>query len=93
MAKSKLNTEDEEFKENETPIEEHSEDAEKPVPKDRVADEVQVSANSRKVQIHVVESVDCIIQTVPYRLEKDKSYKVPSDVAAILVYAKKAYRV
>lgn len=51
-----------------------------------------VPTPGKKVRIHTTEFVDCIIAGVPYILQKDKDYQVPSDVAAILTNAKQAYR-
>lgn len=59
----------------------------------RIAKEVKTSLGAKNVKIQVVEPVDCIIAGVPYKLNKDKSYEVPSDVAAVLNNAKKAYRI
>lgn len=94
MAKTKFEKmEEEELKG--TPIVEQTEEEEKPaeVKKERTAEEVEVTAGVKKVKIQVVEEVDCLIACVPYKLEKGKVYNVPSDVAAILCNAKKAYRV
>lgn len=56
------------------------------------AKEVVVSMEEKKVRIHAIEDNECIISGVPYVLKKDKDYVVPSDVAAILCYGGKAYR-
>ena len=53
--------------------------------------EVKVTS-SKEVRIHVTEEVDCRISCKPYKLKAGKDYKVPSDVAAILCYGGKAYR-
>ena len=45
------------------------------------------------VKIHAMESIDSIIAGKPYFLAKDRDHSVPSDVAAILVNGKKAYRI
>ena len=91
MAKTKLNIE-EEYTQKENPTEEIKEEtaAEN---KERVAEEVTVTAGAKKVKVQVVEDVNCIVACVPYNLKKDKAYLVPSDVAAILCNAKKAYRI
>lgn len=47
---------------------------------------------TKNVRIKTFEKVDCIIGKFPYKIEKDKEASVPSDVAAILVASKKAYR-
>lgn len=88
MAKSK-NPEDELEQKVET-TENKIEEAD--AAKERAAEEVKVT-EGKKVSIQVVEPVDCIIAGIPYVLQKDKGYKVPTDVAAILVNSKKAYRV
>lgn len=51
-----------------------------------------VSTAKKNVKIRVIEDIDCIIACKPYQYAKDKEVTVPSDVAAILCYAKKAYR-
>lgn len=91
MAKTKVNIEEEDTQ-KENPTEEIKEEtaAEN---KERVAEEVTVTAGAKKVKVQVVEDVNCIVACVPYNLKKDKAYLVPSDVAAILCNAKKAYRI
>lgn len=91
MAKTKINIEEEDTQ-KENPTEEIKEEtaAEN---KERVAEEVTVTAGAKKVKVQVVEDVNCIVACVPYNLKKDKAYLVPSDVAAILCNAKKAYRI
>lgn len=91
MAKTKVDIE-EEVTQKENPTEEIKEEtaAEN---KERVAEEVTVTAGAKKVKVQVVEDVNCIVACVPYNLKKDKAYLVPSDVAAILCNAKKAYRI
>lgn len=54
--------------------------------------EATITTEEKKVRIHVVEPIDCIIAGVPYVFAKDKDVTVPEDVAAILTYSKKAYR-
>lgn len=51
-----------------------------------------VTTGVKMVKIRVVEEVDCLIACKPYKFAKDKEASVPADVAAILCYAKKAYR-
>lgn len=58
----------------------------------RKPQEVKVTAGTKNVRIQIADEVDCIIAGIPYQLKKDKAYQVPSDVAAILCNAKKAYR-
>lgn len=91
MAKTRVNIEEEDTQ-KENPTEEIKEEtaAEN---KERVAEEVTVTAGAKKVKVQVVEDVNCIVACVPYNLKKDKAYLVPSDVAAILCNAKKAYRI
>lgn len=106
MAKVKTNPEDElqeKVKLAETPVEELNEDAagtgvgegddDVKIKASRVAREVKTASGAKNVKIQVVEPVDCIISGIPYKLAKDKSYEVPSDVAAVLNNAKKAYRI
>ena len=91
MAKTKLNIEEEDTQ-KENPTEEIKEET-ATENKERVAEEVSVTAGAKKVKVQVVEDVNCIVACVPYNLKKDKAYLVPSDVAAILCNAKKAYRI
>lgn len=93
MAKTRLNNMEEEGLKLpvENPTEEHKEAAAEN--KERAAEEVTVTTGAKKVKIQVVEEVDCLVACVPYQLSKDKAYLVPSDVAAILCNAKKAYRI
>lgn len=60
---------------------------------DRQQEEVTVTTGAKKVNITLMEDADCIIACNSYKMTKGKTYKVPSDVAAILCYAGKAYRV
>ena len=91
MAKTKVNIEEEDIQKG-NPIggvnEETAADN-----KERVAEEVTVSNGTKKVKVQVVEEVNCIVACVPYNLKKDRAHLVPSDVAAILCNAKKAYRI
>ena len=50
-------------------------------------------AAPKLVKIHAMEAIDSIIAGKPYFLAKDRDHSVPSDVAAILVNGKKAYRI
>lgn len=54
--------------------------------------EVRVTTGVKKVRIHTVEEINSIVAGIPYQFAKDKDVIVPSDVAAILCFAKKAYR-
>ena len=106
MAKVKVVQEDE-LQDNvipdETPVEKNEvkelgddagdNDGEEKVLASRMAIVVKTNTGEKSVKVQVVEAVDCIIAGIPYKLSKDKSYSVPSDVAAILVNAKKAYRI
>lgn len=56
------------------------------------AEVTSVTAATKKVTIHTVEDIDSIIASVPYKFSKDKDVTVPSDVAAILCFSRKAYR-
>lgn len=54
--------------------------------------EATISTGKKYVKIRTTEDIDCIISCKPYKIAKDKEASVPMDVAAILCYAKKAYR-
>lgn len=54
--------------------------------------EATISTGKKNVKIRTAEDIDCIIACKPYKIAKDKEVSVPMDVAAILCYAKKAYR-
>ena len=54
--------------------------------------EVRAASTTKKVRIHTVEEINSIIGCMPYVFPKDKDVLVPSDVAAILCFSKKAYR-
>ena len=84
MAK-KANIAEEDFS-NEIPNEETTVDATPAKPEARVNTEV------KKVRIRAVEDINSLIACVPYTIAKDKEVLVPSDVAAILCFARKAYR-
>lgn len=71
----------------ENPMEEN---AEQPLKDNAV--EAKISNRVKGVKIRISEEVDCIIAGTPYKFAKDKEATVPADVAAILCYAKKAYR-
>lgn len=66
--------------------------AEQHAVKDTETPTAVVSTGTKNVKIRPVEDIDCLIACKPYKLYKDKEVSVPSDVAAILCYAKKAYR-
>lgn len=87
MAKKEKLNEEEVFEEVEMTFAEENETEKAPV-----ADEVVVSATVKKVKIHTLEDVDSIISQIPYKIGKDKDAVVPSDVAAVLCFARKAYR-
>lgn len=87
MAKSqKINTEDEGKLNNPIDAENGNNDGGAP------ADEVEVTTEVKKVKIHATEDIDCIIACQPVKVQKDKETTVASDVAAILCFAGKAYR-
>lgn len=93
MAKTKLNNmEEESLKSNENPMGEREEDV-VVGGRGRAAEEIAVVTGVKKVKIQVIEKVDCLVARVPYQLEKGKVYSVPSDVAAVLCNANKAYRI
>lgn len=56
------------------------------------AAEATISTAKKLVKIRTSEEVDCIISGKTYSFSKGKEAQVPSDVAAILCYANKAYR-
>lgn len=87
MAKSqKINTEDEGKLTNPTDAENGNNEGGTP------AEEVEVTAEVKKVKIRATEDIDCIIACQPVKVKKDKETTVASDVAAILCFAEKAYR-
>ena len=53
----------------------------------------EVSEEVKKVKIHTLEDIDCLIAGNTVSIRKDKDVEVSSDVAAILCYSKKAYRI
>lgn len=53
----------------------------------------EVSEEVKKVKIHTLEDINCLIAGNTISLRKDKDVEVSSDVAAILCYSKKAYRI
>lgn len=53
---------------------------------------VKVAEEKKLVKIRAMEDIDCLIACKPYTIGKDKEVSVPTDVAAILCFAKKAYR-
>lgn len=55
-------------------------------------DIVLTRAVTKNVRIKTFEKVDCIVGKIPYKIDKDREAFVPSDVAAILVTSKKAFR-
>lgn len=52
----------------------------------------EVTDETKKVKIHTLEDIDCLIAGNMISIRKDKDTEVSSDVAAILCYSKKAYR-
>ena len=59
---------------------------------EKAAPAAQVKAAVKKVRIHCIEEVDCIIAGVAYNFPKGKEVDVPADVAAILNNSQRAYR-
>lgn len=87
MAKSqKINTEDEGKLNNPIDAENGNNDGGAP------AEDAEVITEVKKVKIHATEDIDCLIACNPVRIKKDKEAIVSSDVAAILCFAEKAYR-
>lgn len=61
--------------------------------KPRNAPRAEVAENTvKKVKIHTTDPIDCLIANVHYTFPANKDAQVPADVAAILVNAKKAFR-
>ena len=52
-----------------------------------------VTAPIVRVKVHIMEEVDSLVAGTRYSYAKGKEVAVPSDVAAILVNARKAYRI
>lgn len=86
MAKSKINTEDEGKLNNPIDVENGNNDG------GAFAEEAEVTTEVKKVKIRATEEIDCIIACKPVKVKKDKEVTVSSDVAAILCFAGKAYR-
>ncbi len=77
----------------EIPTEEETTPTETPEETPNETPEVEVAeAPVKKVKIHATEDIDCFIAGTPVTISKDKEAEVPSDVAAILCFSKKAYR-
>lgn len=91
MAKTRLNIEEDELRVNPEISTEETTD-EQDTGKNNDAPEATVSTGKKKVKIRAIEDIDCIIACKPYIIEKNKEVAVPVDVAAILCYGKKAYR-
>lgn len=80
---------------SETPNEETNEEqASQDEPKKpRNAPKAEVAENTvKKVKIHTTDPIDCLIANVHYTFPANRDAQVPADVAAILVNAKKAFR-
>ena len=60
---------------------------------DEKAVEVVTTKPIKNVAIHLTEDVESTVAGIRYSGKRDKEISVPSDVAAILVNAKVAYRV
>ena len=54
---------------------------------------IEHQVTAKNVKIHTLEEVDCWIGGVHYQFRKDRDFSVPSDVASVLVNARKVYRV
>lgn len=77
----------------EIPAEEETTPTETPEETPNETPEVEVAeAPVKKVKIHATEDIDCFIAGTPVTIRKDRDAEVPSDVAAILCFSKKAYR-
>lgn len=77
----------------EIPTEEETTPTETPEETPDETPEVEVAeAPVKKVKIHATEDIDCFIAGTPVSIRKDKEAEVSSDVAAILCFSKKAYR-
>ena len=59
---------------------------------EQIAEATVVENKVKAVKIRVYEDTECTIGGNIYSIKKDGEAKVPEDVAAILVTAKKAYR-
>ena len=93
MAKTRVNDEEIEVMASaETSTEETTEAQPSTGKKNDAPTEATVSTGKKNVKIRVVEDIDCLIACKPYQFAKDKEVSVPVDVAAILCYANKAYR-
>ena len=71
-------------KEQQPDVENFEEKDEAPVAK--------VNTTEKKVRIRTSDEIDCFVSNVHYQFKKDKEVLVPSDVASILCFAGKAYR-
>lgn len=87
MAKSQKIITEEEGKLN-NPIDVENANSEE----DSSAKEAEVTVEVKKVKIRATEDIDCLIACQPVKVQKDKETTVASDVAAILCFAGKAYR-
>ena len=54
---------------------------------------IEQQVNVKPVKIHTLEEVDCWVGGNHYQLRKDRDHSVPPDVAAVLVNARKVYRI
>lgn len=54
---------------------------------------IEQQVNVKPVKVHTLEEVDCWIGGNHYQLRKDRDHSVPPDVAAVLVNARKVYRI
>jgi hypothetical protein len=83
-------TPDEEPNEEQAPQEQAPQNEPK---RPRNAPKAEVAENTiKKVKIHTTDPIDCLIANVHYTFLANRDAQVPADVAAILVNAKKAFR-
>ncbi len=66
---------------------------EQPAKANKQPKKAEVAEGVKKVKIHTTADVDAIIAGIPYVIAENKDAQVPADVAAILVNARKAYRI
>lgn len=64
-----------------------------PIKEADVAEVSVVSTEPKKVKIRTVEDINCIVAGVPYSYKADKEVQVPSDVGAILINSRKAFKI
>lgn len=67
-------------------------DVEKAEQKKPALQEAEVSDKVKMIRIRALENINCIVAGKHYIVEKDKEVSFPIDVASILCFANKAYR-